>query len=1605
MSRPLILLSAFVLFSPLLHAQSVADSPPDALTEFREEAPEALIEASIGDSEVDVYAAGSWTTGIGGTLGAAYHPPLNGERWTVPYSFPDMAPTPFFNSVDLTISVWLRNRYYFETSFLDDFAFNTFLVGLQGGEQEFVQSVMAGNAPLSFGSYPYLSFGSSTTPVPGLAASFRTEITDHEILLRLEPTVREELTFIGTSPVVTTRIEPSAYLRGRFFVLPDGGFANLRIFLEDPEGDLPGFLPSGEPDGRSYREVDPAEAAVFSRTTGTVFLRDGSAGRVLVFYESGGLPVGSAGLGTDAVYAVSPSDGLVDRETLLDFSFDGHAPADGSSYARYTGNADAARRDFTVTVDGVDALLLYEPGVYSPFEVLGRYPALDGGSARLLYRNSGREKTTDASLDVDPMLSVVSVGDPSRSVRHYSNRYPFIEGFPRLYGPGAVSSENYTDFVVAVESIQSGSSFVLGAGVVPGTVSITRNDRPVDTYSLDESSGEIEFPFEVRDTDVIRITYRRYDSDGRTGDLVFGLGNRVRVSDALAAHLALGLRWNVTGGTYSSTPSGSPGEAVVSAGVDYESEALTASIDAGIAATAVDTTGFYRADGMEALGTRITVATETAFPSATPAERLASLPTIPVDDPGARGELYYKDYSRSDAFGNSVSRPYDADDLPAGSVFDYEDGSFVGPYQAGGDDEVDGPVLVLDYGLESTDAWVGADLRVGSLGGDAKERAEVLRFSYRSLEVSEPVTLLLQFGLLGEDLDGDNDLDSGTAGLLPGFEFDDQGIALVTPYRSRTGSPAQTEDADGDGILDRERPSLVETVVIDEGISGSIDWRHTEIAITGPHRALFAAATSLRLLVVREGALGDPATGRVVVGDIEVGAAKTLATSEPGGSGSVQAEETDDQIASLHATFPEVADVFHADLTVPEVLAVSWTGVGAGDSVVVREYVEPVDVGSYGSFAFYVQVADLEGTDAELRLSLGDGIDTSAEAVLPLAADDRWHKVAVNLEEGTIRVDGEEAATVEPLRAPLRVVTLSVPGSPSGSLYIDELHFTDPIPGLGGGVRGSVAYRHDGALLAVGGLDLVHDLSISQRLFVRTPRFSPIGVSEIGPGLLRTATEIEAGVLGASVQADLDISTGAGYTAGVTEHEISVPVASFFTVLDGFSMTLGSAAPRIVHRTGLGVGFDRYVQTELVGEATVTEAAVRQTWSGELTSSPGGALSVDLGAVLNQTGPPAREIPSSYGAGLVSRYQYLRPEDEPRARSGSLDAEATLETVPVGVAVAGVGEYDALVARNQENQASFTVRLPLDVAGIRGELAYGRDWSEKTETAIFGTYSDDIRYFAARLAKAGYLITSPPFYELFRPADGFAALLPTEEVISAIYRPEISVQVSRRIGSAVYNLFLPSALEASYGREIARQLDAERVTQDVEIIATTAAVNLFGRSAGRPLFSFYESEEVSTSALVRLRRGELTGSRSFSATMTGNASFFGADEQVFALRGGGTAVFTDDEAADLSGQSTVAYGFRTPVPSIPVERINAIFSEGFIDHRLSLSGEASGDTGSLESAFGRLGYSATIVVPERGSIAIEAGLGVGSRVEPDLFADRRVLLLGAHAKIEGRLTF
>ncbi|MCK4514375.1 MAG: hypothetical protein KAU31_03905, partial [Spirochaetaceae bacterium] len=366
-----------IALSLLLVTLAVGASAQPALNPTLPEASESLLELELGDAEVDLFLSGSWTTGIGGALGLSTYRNADGSLQTAfPAPFPGLETTPFFNRVDLTLSLWLLDRYFFETTVSDEFQLSSLLFGYSGLPGEFVQSVLIGNTAIEMGTYPYLGFGDSTGAMgretPGIASLFQTERSTHELMVRLEPSEETVIRYAGGRIVSESMVDSADYIRDRFFVLPDGGLETLTVYAESAGGSLVGS------DGRAYRLVDLLAETAFSLAEGTLSFTGAPAGRIVAHYESGGLPVGNGALGADSFFLLT--DDHPDPTRPADFSF-----ADPAELLSVWGivvvwgplpEAEKTALEkgyFRVSVDGQDGLLLYEPGRYSPFEVAGRY--------------------------------------------------------------------------------------------------------------------------------------------------------------------------------------------------------------------------------------------------------------------------------------------------------------------------------------------------------------------------------------------------------------------------------------------------------------------------------------------------------------------------------------------------------------------------------------------------------------------------------------------------------------------------------------------------------------------------------------------------------------------------------------------------------------------------------------------------------------------------------------------------------------------------------------------------------------------------------------------------------------------------------------------------------------------------------------------------------------------------------------------------------------------------------------------------------------------------------------------------------------------------------
>ncbi len=1065
--------------------------PPSQRPDLRIEAAESLFDAQLDDTAVDLFIQGSWTSGIRGAYGIALHPPLGpaGRRFTPGYQFPGMESIPFYNFVDLTVSLWLYERFFFETTFIDEFRVYSLILGYQGREDEFVQSVQLGNANFSISEYPYLRFAEATEPSPGASALFETANTRHELLLRYEPTGAQRALFIGMNEVAERRIAPSRFIEGQYFVLPDENVEDLRVYIEAKDG---AYSANVNNRTRFFRELDLDEESAYSKSEGYVFLREPAEGRVLVYYE---------GVGQDE----NGRDALVGRRRTTSREFIDPTDSDDFEFGFSTNNDDHLYygldlRNLEVPIDGRDALLIYDPGAFNPFEMQNHF-SLQGLDVdedtefESLFVRPGKYSEIDITdrleVTLSEQLDSIAVVDPDADLREAANRYPFLTtdpDYPRIYGPGRTTERGATDVEILLRVLQPVNNLSIGTDAVPGSARVLRNGREDTSFTVDYDTGRLSTPFPVNPDDVIEVNYRTHTPGALGGELIFGSGNVIRFTEELEMQLALGLRWNLVDATYSTQPDDYPGTVTTSGSLSYDTPNLQAYLDGALEFRVPDTTGYLRLLGMEEKETRLEVRGHNIVPSAPPLDN----DTVGAghDPPEGlsqanRGKLVFRDYNSYDAFGTPSLQDYDWS-LPSDQVYPYEDGSRIGPYNALADrDGIDGQVMVMEFQLENGDDWVGAQLRPEHAQDLDLSGTSAFTFRWRTEELEglgDDFSVYLQIGALDEDLDGDGNLDRGRSRLNPSFSFSDanRDIELFAGGGIHNTDFINSEDANRNEILDRENPELMVTKKLYSANSnnGAIETELPDDEWSDPVRVRLSASErerlrrvrGVRVLIVRENEI-NPAqsiSGRALFSrfTFEGSTFATKILGAPDGDpeeAELSAREVPDPESGserLIRAFSEVGEIFHpTDSAGQRVLLIDWDNLDDLDGWRLRDYVTPVPIDQYENLVFYINLETKDeeengngnSNDDELLVRLVDGEDRGVRARIPLEDDlafpaangstenDRsrsgWRRVEISLADRDVYVARPDSSS---RRLPGADVSVN---SMTGSRTVSRLEF------------------------------------------------------------------------------------------------------------------------------------------------------------------------------------------------------------------------------------------------------------------------------------------------------------------------------------------------------------------------------------------------------------------------------------------------------------------------------------------------------------------------------------------------------------------------------------
>ena len=1532
-------IAMFLLSLPAVRAAPA--SPIPLFGETRQEAPSTLVSVDLEKGDAEIFIGGSWKGELVATGGLALTE-LGAQ------AVQSDSPLLFTQTVDLTLSATMYDRWFVEATFLDDYALNTYRTGYMGAEGETVRYVGIGNVGLDFPAFPYVDISGGTPNSFGAYAALGAGALTLHALVRYDAASREEKVYVGRSERTQSDNSPAKRLRGRAFALPDRNLDAVPIvYLEDAKkGTTAGS------DGRKYRRAAPSEAAV-SAELGLVELPSAPTGRVAVAYmKNGNAQPWTASLGS---YAAGTGF-LGGTQAVFD---DSGQDIDLASYPQ-PGGGDGVPDD--AAIGGAPALIVYEKGAFSPFELSNRYAASSAAAgdagASLVYASVGTgvggfdlEESASTSYTISTNQdgeTVASGGERyfvltnalSSDRRSPEFRFPLAAVDPAVYLPGATGRA--TDIVVRFMSYGSPGAYDIGTDVVAGSVIVTRGGIRDPLATFDPATGVVSLSSSAGAGEVIRISFLKNAQDRRFGSLAAGIGAVYTPSEFFSARSALALRWNVNGEAFTAPDESSPGTIALSGAAAWKRPGFQAELAGALAYEAPDTTGLYRAVGMEGGETALGLAekaSSAAYPPAAPRsvqpdaqglfEAYFSAGTPSADNAGS---LLYRDYAQSDVLGNSTLK---SADWTGASI----DSSKDGPY----------PVSVSELGGKT--AYV-ADF---SLGDGARDDGSFALWAGFQMK-------------LGGEAEA---LERAARIIVPYRFYDVAGNAAVRAYL-QIGSLA---DEDGAG----ESKELVWSGPLGESISGlpsgtSTAWASAAFELSSGDRARLAGARALRIVVRMETPAVEPAVDVVAEGRLlllpPVFQGSTFrAVIVSGNAVSASADEAavvSAVDATLAAAFPAEISRLHPDGGEQRVLRVDWSGQSAvaGARAGADGYPAPFPLWAYRRLSFFlrgpkardsgdaVAVEDLAAST--VRLILADNSSAllpGGESLrfldlsIPVGAfvPGKWARVAVDYSgaETGVSVDGVRVADASVVyraqqirsfrskagafgegRGPQYVAVLvEAPvgtGLADGGFAVDEVCLEDPRGAFGVYASGASAWEREGPLWTVGARTVISDITLEARTELGASGNPFEGMPDTGTGSsAKGSGKATANLIGAKVRAEMSSANTQGTYRWTGGHGIDLPLGPF-TVSDAFS---DDPEAETISRK-IGLAYAGRLSLAASGTAELLSARTTRTWNASAKAAVEDRASAAAAFAVSFVGEEAASLFAlPYHRAWNESAVFVVPDDGSGERRRDMDAKIELGLeggwLDFSGSATGSSAFNAaLDART--SAAELRTVFPMRLGASAASLAFVRSYALTGTASLDGAEQvyDDAASFGRVLTSSGPLWSVLPVASLTDGglARSFADF--SDRSLSARFADRIETSLAPPKAPGWTALAFPSYMSFAVGRTLERTLDTT-----VDSLGTTgslqfSAINVFGAFGSSPIFRFYKSDELnhSVSASAEFPKSEDT---EWSLEFRQSLAFFGFTDSRLSLSNTtrtGTAGLTQGSALSWTvpqGRSLMKSMFRS----------------------------------------------------------------------------------------------
>ncbi|MCK7470886.1 MAG: hypothetical protein MZU95_08945 [Desulfomicrobium escambiense] len=409
-------------------------------------------------------------------------------------------------------------------------------------------------------------------------------------------------------------------------------------------------------------------------------------------------------------------------------------------------------------------------------------------------------------------------------------------------------------------------------------------------------------------------------------------------------------------------------------------------------------------------------------------------------------------------------------------------------------------------------------------------------------------------------------------------------------------------------------------------------------------------------------------------------------------------------------------------------------------------------------------------------------------------------------------------------------ITISVTGDTDGSVFVDELHFLDPVGEFSLAGRGAFSWNRDGAMAGTQGRAVLSDPGVSARISGTVSGDSSFagyldGRISVGPAKL--AANLRQGF------------TDGRFTDGAFGHALELPLKGF-SLTDSFQHDSGSG--RFGRRDSLTMN-TRGFGLALEQSATYGGSNLEQAWDLKLNAGTLVSISGSLSnaAAGKSTCPPATARPGSTRSGIS-----CRPSKEESSRRST-----ELRSVwRFGGGTLNLSAFPWTFGRVLPESRGFFLGGSAVRLGHPGGQRIRRALLQPLLEPRRGVHGPDLRGGLGRLAeglrRSRVPVPIDTLRGVLRPLHrGLLPITAVPGTSSASYKPEAGIILGRRYGSRWTDPLIPSKAALSLQRELTSSLETVTDALVWEASASMAAINLFGARGTYRLSQLYSVDEYS----------------------------------------------------------------------------------------------------------------------------------------------------------------